>query len=285
MGTPTIRPSQRRARHNVQRPLASAPAMSSPYVQSSFDRWLVRAGYVAQVGVLLATVAGYYYTVIPLYQKAALDEQLARREVELKVAQRSVITARRETYEQQRQTLMEGLARRASYDCSDVKVAISQPGLDESRELRRTRLLSVDFDTDTCLAKSLESAKADKVLNETDAAYLREGLQALGRTIHAKRVAAKARILELPKLATRSPSVLDPPSDIMARHYSWEDSVDDTLQRPRASRQEQRLKYAIGFTQERIARDVRLEASRQILDGLRRFDWPVWEDAELSPNK
>ena len=41
-------------------------------------------------------LAGLFYTVIPLYQKAAVDEQLARREMELKAVEASLAEGKAE---------------------------------------------------------------------------------------------------------------------------------------------------------------------------------------------
>lgn len=43
-------------------------------------------------------MAGLFYTVIPLYQKAAVDEQLARREADLKVVEAALAEVKAETY-------------------------------------------------------------------------------------------------------------------------------------------------------------------------------------------
>ncbi|HAB95245.1 MAG TPA: hypothetical protein DCE83_00155 [Enterococcus sp.] len=48
-----------------------------------FDSWLQRLSHIAQFGLFVITVFTIYYTVIPLYQMAALQEGIARKENEL----------------------------------------------------------------------------------------------------------------------------------------------------------------------------------------------------------
>lgn len=47
------------------------------------DSWFHRAGQVSQVLLLLLGVFGYFYTVLPVYQKSLLDEEIAKKTLEL----------------------------------------------------------------------------------------------------------------------------------------------------------------------------------------------------------
>lgn len=51
---------------------------------AKLDIWLPRLSHIAQFGLFIFTVGTIYFTVIPLYQKALLDEAIAKKEVELK---------------------------------------------------------------------------------------------------------------------------------------------------------------------------------------------------------
>src|SRR6185437_1868693 len=48
--------------------------------------WLPRLSHIAQFGLFLFTLGSLYFTVLPLYQKALLDESIAKKEIELKTA-------------------------------------------------------------------------------------------------------------------------------------------------------------------------------------------------------
>lgn len=43
----------------------------------------MRLSFAAQIGLLLIAVWGYFFTVVPLYSKAVLEEQIAKKELEL----------------------------------------------------------------------------------------------------------------------------------------------------------------------------------------------------------
>ncbi|MGK3148787.1 hypothetical protein, partial [Xanthomonas phaseoli] len=57
---------------------------------SRFDLWLQRISLITQPMLLITTLITIKMTVIPLYEKAQLDENLARREIELKRATHSL---------------------------------------------------------------------------------------------------------------------------------------------------------------------------------------------------
>ena len=51
--------------------------------QTSLDLYLTRASHVAQIVLVVAAVFGYIYTVLPIYQKELLSEEIAKRTIEL----------------------------------------------------------------------------------------------------------------------------------------------------------------------------------------------------------
>src|ERR1700674_3669279 len=50
------------------------------------DAWLLRLSFIAQIGLCVIAAYGLFYTVIPLYQKAMIDEQIAQKTLELEKA-------------------------------------------------------------------------------------------------------------------------------------------------------------------------------------------------------
>lgn len=56
--------------------------------QSIIDLFLARAANASQIGLLLLAVFGYFYTVVPVYQKSLLDEDIAKKTLEFKELQR-----------------------------------------------------------------------------------------------------------------------------------------------------------------------------------------------------
>lgn len=54
------------------------------------DRWFVRAAHASQVLLLLLGVFGYFYTVLPVYQKSLLDEEIAQKTIQLRDQEKRV---------------------------------------------------------------------------------------------------------------------------------------------------------------------------------------------------
>lgn len=57
------------------------------------DKLLARSANASQVGVLLLAIFGYFYTVLPVYQKALLDEEIAKKTIELQAMKEKVLKA------------------------------------------------------------------------------------------------------------------------------------------------------------------------------------------------
>jgi len=56
----------------------------------SFDRWCNIAAQLSQVLLLGLGVFGYFYTVLPVYQKAVLDEDIAQKTLEVRQQERRI---------------------------------------------------------------------------------------------------------------------------------------------------------------------------------------------------
>lgn len=247
------------------------------------DVWLTRAASLAQAGVLVATIAGFYYTVVPLYQKAALDELIARREIELKEAQAAIVAAKREAYELRRANFASEIEF-AAVDCSDVRTSFRQPtsNFDDPRARRadHERQTHLGVEVAPCLASVLAKYKAAKQLTEVDMRHIGSLFAMLGESLDRQRAEAIARIANMPNLAARDPSILAPVGPVMQR-------LDELRveQRKQLSeigvkvpaleeRPQERFQYRVGLTQSQVANEYRSNASRAILDALRGVQWP-----------
>lgn len=58
--------------------------------RGNVDLWLQRLSHFSQTGILFATIWMMYFTVIPLYQKSLLDEAIAKKEIEIIEATKSL---------------------------------------------------------------------------------------------------------------------------------------------------------------------------------------------------
>lgn len=80
---------------------------------SKVDIWISRASHMSQVGILIIAVFGYFYTIVPIYQKSILDEDIAKKTLELNSLKESI-------YIKQRQVLINNLIHESSLVCSGL---------------------------------------------------------------------------------------------------------------------------------------------------------------------
>ena len=58
---------------------------------SRIDDWLQRGSHVAQLCLVALAIFGYFYTVRPIYQKERLDEDVARKTLELETMKSQLV--------------------------------------------------------------------------------------------------------------------------------------------------------------------------------------------------
>ena len=84
--------------------------------KSLIDTYLVRLSHLSQIGLLIVAAIGYFYTVVPLYQKALLDEEIARKEIELA----SVKATLEENYAQLRKGIVRSYISFSGAKCTGI---------------------------------------------------------------------------------------------------------------------------------------------------------------------
>ncbi|QTC00157.1 hypothetical protein JYG33_01375 [Alcaligenes sp. SORT26] len=232
---------------------------------------------------------GYYFTVVPLYQKAAVDELIAKREAELKEAQAAIVIARREAYEQQRENFGRAIEFSA-VECSDIRNSLMQPPPSfEGQAVVRAdheRRIHLGVEVTPCLASKLTKYNADKVLTNTDLRHIGLMFATKGAELDQKRAEAIDRIAGVPELAVRDPSLLVPVGPSVKRIDEFLAASQNQLSELdlKLPEREERLQYQIGITQVKIADDYRMSASESIREVIRGMQWPK-EEAYVSVNK
>lgn len=134
--------------------------------QSWMDVWLPRISHIAQTGILLVTVGALYFTVIPLYQKALLDEAIAKKEVELKSLTKTVD----DLYLDLREHVVRGFTFQAMGACSAVSVRVApQYEKETAVETNKTREeLLYAINMTSCLSDLLKKNSSVSQLREVD---------------------------------------------------------------------------------------------------------------------
>ncbi|MFZ7308667.1 hypothetical protein [Comamonas jiangduensis] len=218
-------------------------------------------------------LAGLFYTVIPLYQKAAVDEQLARREAELKGVEAALAEVQAETYRLRRDNYMRVATRAAANECSDVFRGIMPlpQGLRESEQEYRQKL---DVDVVECVNRYVVQASVVQELNSADLTTWRAWATPIAVELEKQRQTVRETIAALPEKAGIDPSVLEPDGDLVRR-------ADEFLSKYYASQSPEKLQehlqrlfdQRVEKTQRSIAAAYRQRVSVRLLDELEPTHW------------
>lgn len=176
--------------------------------KSKFDVWLSRASYFSQVGLLAAAIFGYFYTVLPLYQKAVLDEEIAKKELELKATK----TALEESYTQLRRYVVAGFIISAMGECTGALIPYHPPSKagEKSKEAARLHNEILDIGVSHCLHENFSNTKQLSKLRRDDFTYLAQQVDALGAELEKMREIALIDFHALPTKAASNPEILAP---------------------------------------------------------------------------
>lgn len=172
------------------------PAQANKPVRETqqLDVWLLRLSHFSQFGLFLFTVGAIYFTVIPLYQKALLDEAIAKKEVELKDANAALERA----YARIRTEVVKDYVFFAGAECSGLfeppepLLPLGKPV--PARLSRADKLLALDVPA--CLTTAAKESVSLQELRSEDRKLLDQRLLALGDEVLALRQRAIAAYKE-----------------------------------------------------------------------------------------
>ncbi|HHQ6579376.1 TPA: hypothetical protein ACSTJ2_001323 [Serratia fonticola] len=138
--------------------------------QKKFDLWLVRLSYLSQTGLFFLTIFTLYYTVIPIFQNATLQESIAQKEIELKGLKKEVD----ELYISLRSELIKKFSVSVIANCDPSIHFIMQPAPSEV-EPKKTFAESMDevkrdimFDLHECILRQEKKSPYINKLREDD---------------------------------------------------------------------------------------------------------------------
>lgn len=135
---------------------------------TKFDLWLIRVSYIAQVGLFFLTTFTIFYTVIPIYQNANLQESIAKKEIEYKQLQdkeKTLYLKLRKEYS--RKYVVDAISQ-----CSPTEILMRQPSEDDSKKSHDVRMKELktflNKDITSCFEKTFYSNPYIKELRDTD---------------------------------------------------------------------------------------------------------------------
>lgn len=171
------------------------------------DVWLPRISHFSQFGLFVVTIGTLYFTVLPLYQKAVLEEAIARKEVQLADYEKSLDAS----YSRIRGYIVSEFAFNTGIECSGI---LFTPQL--LQDLNENSFNSIeaeeifDINVSACLEERLQKSENLKELRSSDLQTLASKVDHIIDNISAKRELALAEYKSIPQRAKSDPSILKP---------------------------------------------------------------------------
>lgn len=229
------------------------------------DVWLPRLSHFAQFALFLLTVGGFYFTVLPLYQKALLEEAIAKKEIELATTTKALD----QSYSRIRTYAMREFYINAALPCSglfqrqgDASASSKQT---DKKQTRAELIFSINVPT--CLQDMTEKTVALKELRSDDRKLFNSAITQLSIEIVERRKASLIQYETAPSRVTDA-DVNTLPSEnyrviVQEQIEKWKGGKVDYLAR---------RKLAEDITKENIVNEYR----KSIIEGIRALEKIKW---------
>ena len=154
------------------------------------DIWISRVASISQILIVLLTVGGFYFTVLPLYQKALLDEAIARKEIEL----REVSASLEKSYARVRFGALKEYIFYSGVSCSGLLLPASTLHLigKPNPDRRPYAQQILEINPQNCLVSALEKHRALEDLRPEDMKILRNTVAKIALELDHKRTSLAA---------------------------------------------------------------------------------------------
>ena len=248
---------------------------TNPSSHSNLDVWLSRVSHFSQFGLFALTIGAFYFTVIPLYKTAALEESIARREAELSAMNSKLVdaTAALETvgfeiYERNRGDLIQGIVTAAPY-CSGLMMHTTQSEKSKDRELGNNLL---KIDAAQCIQDEFNQRKSEAILTSEDYKELDEAVRQIAANLSEIQKKTILDIENVPRLAEKDPSTLSPPGPYASEVEQLDRLVEEVA--PGLIDKKGKFKVAV----ERTRRNMTIAYHDLVLKeffNLREIEWPT----------
>jgi hypothetical protein len=225
--------------------------------------------HFSQLGLFLFTGGAFYFTVLPLYQKALLDEAIARKEVELKQATQAL----EKSYSGLRASVIREYVFFSGAECSNLLG--SQAGKSNSDDRKMTVAEEIfAIDVPLCMQEMLQARKIEKELRAPDYAFLTAHINELNARLSIKRQEAMTDHDRIPGRARSNPELIPPPGGLIGEYLKIEEDRIEAEAKyhadlnsaivhgrkleklePEISLEKRKLKYSVLEEQNRIARE------------------------------
>jgi hypothetical protein len=242
---------------------------------SNLDVWLSRVSHFSQFGLFALTIGAFYFTVIPLYKTAALEESIARREAELSAMNSKLVeataaleTVRFEIYERNRGDLIQGIVTAAPY-CSGLLMHTTKSETSKNRELG-SNLLKID--AAQCIQDEFNERKSEAILTSEDYKKLNETVRQVAANLSQIQQKTILDIENVPRLAEKNPSTLSPPGPYASEVEQLDRLVEEVA--PGLLDKKAKFKAAVERTRSNMTIAYHNLVLKEFLN-LRGIEWPT----------
>ena len=247
--------------------------------QRLWDTWLVRISHISQFGLFALTLGALYFTVIPLYKTAALEEQIAKREkelgdkeAELKKVTFALETANENAYKRTRANFVWNFNLRAGPACTGLFRRPREPTPLGSMPPPEAPLL--DINLVQCLGEELQKLNPNETLRPADARELQNEVEKLGKSLEMARSAAFVAMKKWETASNEALLEFAPKGEYLRQYDQWRAGIKKQHPELFSSNERDERVSAIRRAKEKIARDFESDARMQI-GQLRDKSWPI----------
>lgn len=190
------------------------------------DIWLPRISHFSQFGLFVITLGSLYFVVLPLYQKAVLDEAIARKEIELKESEKLVELS----YGKIRSYAVKQFVFQVGLNCIiDTTPIVSKEQLAKESQNQRKTVLALDVAK--CINDEVGNSKELKELQAGDQVNFSIEVKNIADMIEKRRVVALEQYRQLPNKARLNPALLKPPQPFSATWIESQEKLYKDLQK------------------------------------------------------
>jgi hypothetical protein len=179
----------------------------------NIDTFLSRVSHLSQLGLLAVAIFGYFYTVVPIYEKAQLDKDIAQKSNELSTVRdelSSVKAQLQNNYAHLRNSIVNGYIFNARVRCSGVlrgptlPPKVGEPPIDELKHYTEV----YDIEVFKCLQNSFQKNTSMELLSSNDYIFLYKNILELGVKLTEKGNESMKEYLAFPSKMKLHPELL-----------------------------------------------------------------------------
>lgn len=260
----------KRPRYTVKRDIQALKASAAGKWERRLDVWLPRFSHFAQFGLFLITVWGLYFTVIPLYQKALLDEAIAKKEIELAVTSKSAD----KLYAKVRKYVSRDFYIQAMPACGSLYPQWEVRKKNEKNQeiAPSDPIVIYDIDMPACFNKLLRETRSLKELRDSDLQVFEKAVADMALALLDKRRISMEMYEAAPSKITKNDLFSLPPDSFQTRAQEvierWNGGAIDLVGR---------RKIAISVARQKIVSEYGQAIADGVL-GLSNVKWAVQID-------